>query len=69
MREGALSSSNLASYAYDEASQELTIAFTNGNRYLYAGVPSTVVDGLVAAPSAGKYFHANIRSSYRATPA
>ncbi|MFN4249932.1 KTSC domain-containing protein [Deinococcus sp.] len=64
MKHIAVTSSNLASIAYDSASQTLEVAFKNGGLYSYAGVPASVHQGLMSAPSHGSYFAAHIRNRY-----
>lgn len=46
---------------------DLTITFAKGGTYTYAGVPAAVAQGLVDAPSKGKYMHAQVlgKFSYR----
>ena len=58
-------SSNLASVAYDRREGLLEVDFNSGYTYQYQGVPPGVVRGLLRAPSAGKYFHRNVRYSYQ----
>lgn len=64
-------SSNLHSSTYDESTQTLHMTFKRddgaGDTYKYEGVPPHLYDGLANADSAGKYFHANIKSSYKGT--
>ncbi len=60
-------SSHISSVKYDEDLQDLKIRFKKGGTYLYADVPQKVVEGLLAAPSKGKYFHAKIRKTYNYT--
>lgn len=62
-----VSSSDLQRVGYDAASKTLYIRFHSGGVYSYASVPPAVYNDLLAAPSKGKYFHANIRPffSYR----
>ncbi len=60
-------SSNLASYLYDTETQALTITFRSGGRYSYAGVPRDLLQGMIEADSAGKFFASNIRSAYSYT--
>lgn len=55
-------SSNLESVGY--SGRTLLIHFKNGSTYRYADVPPEIVKGLFAAPSAGKYYNANIRDCY-----
>ena len=65
-------SSNLEYGTYDQNTQTLYIQFQGGAAYAYSGVPPYVWNGLITAPSAGKYFHATIKNgrySYqRVTP-
>lgn len=60
-----LRSSNLKAAAYDSATQALTIEFRSGTTYGYSGVPQAVYEGLVRAPSHGKYFLQWIKDRYR----
>ena len=54
-------SSNIAAVRYDDNAQRLEIDFKNGGAtYEYYNVPVDVAEGFETAPSAGKYFHANI---------
>lgn len=59
-----VSSSSLASVGYDPEAETLEIEFLNGGVYQYYNVPQVVYDGLMQAPSAGKYFYAFIRHDY-----
>ena len=40
----------------------LNVVFTKGDRWVYKGVPRHKVQGLLNAPSAGKYFNSEIKS-------
>ena len=62
MRMIPVSSSNLESVGYENGI--LCIAFHGGRIYEYTGVPESVYQGLMAASSHGKYFHAYIRNLY-----
>jgi len=55
-------SSNLAAAGWAPPST-LEVAFLSGSLYQYAGVPVSVFDALMKAPSKGKYFWANIRKA------
>lgn len=57
-----VSSSNLESVGYENG--VLCISFHGGRIYEYTGVPESVYQGLMAASSHGKYFHAYIRNVY-----
>ncbi|HEY9945529.1 TPA: KTSC domain-containing protein [Neisseria meningitidis] len=55
-------SSNLSSVAYENGILE--IRFKNGSLYRYKGVPQTVYDELLHAPSKGRYLHSQIKPFY-----
>lgn len=63
----SVQSSNISGVHYDPQTSVLTVEFTSGARYQYAGVPQDEYDGLISAPSKGQYFAANIRDSYTHT--
>jgi len=58
-----LRSSNLAAAGHE--GEVLEIEFHDGGLYRYFGVPDPVFRGLLAAPSAGRYFHRRIKGRYR----
>ena len=60
----AVRSSNLAAIGYNPMALILTIVFHGGRVYRYFAVPPGVFRALLAAPSAGRYFHAAIRNRY-----
>jgi len=64
MKRITVSSSNLRSVGYDEATQTLEIEFHSGGVYQYSSVPRSVYEGLMGASSHGKYFHAHIKGVY-----
>ena len=43
---------------------QLRILFHNGTDYFYVGVPETIFQDLIAAPSAGMYFHSHIKDVF-----
>ncbi|SDN14162.1 KTSC domain-containing protein [Acetanaerobacterium elongatum] len=57
-----VSSSDLSSVGYENGT--LVIRFNSGGTYQYTGVPLSVYQGLMNAPSHGQYFHAYIKNSY-----
>ena len=59
-----LSSTALESASYDTESQNLTIVFDGGGEYVYEDVPQDVYEGLIRAPSPGKFFHAMIKDVF-----
>lgn len=59
-------SSHLQSVGYDPATHTLDVAFRSGGpTYRYHGVPPTVHESLMAAPSKGKFFGTAIRGRFR----
>jgi hypothetical protein len=65
MNEIALHSSVLAGFRYDLDRQQLCLRFQNGVLYLYETVPPSVVQGLIDAPSHGRYFNSAIRGCFQ----
>jgi hypothetical protein len=59
-------SSSLLSVGYDPATETLEIEF-KGGVYQYYNVPQVTYDGLMQAPSVGKYFYAFIRHDFPCT--
>lgn len=57
-------SSHIQAHDYDQGSQTLTIQFTNGAVYQYAGVPSTEYYNFSQSSSPGVYFHSKIKGRY-----
>jgi hypothetical protein len=57
-------SSNIKAIAYEEDVQVLYVTFKSAAVYRYMAVPESVVAELLAAPSQGQYFSANIRGVY-----
>lgn len=48
-------SSSVSSVGYDRDSSTLEIEFLNGSVYQYFGVPESIYNGLMNAPSKGKF--------------
>ena len=65
MERQAVTSSNLKEVGFDPATNTLEILFSDGRLYQYFDVPEQVFSGLLSAASAGQYFHAQIRGTYR----
>ena len=61
-----VSSSNLVAVGYDDSSMTLRVQFKSGV-YDYHSVPKNIFNGLLSAPSKGKYHHAYIKNSFRFT--
>lgn len=64
-QQAALDSSSLQSVGYSAEVGTMEIAFHNGSRYRYFGVPPHVHQALLGATSKGRYFNAAIRSGFR----
>lgn len=58
-------SSNIARFAYDNASYVLKVEFKNGGIYDYFDVPQPVFEGMRNAPSKGQYLAQQIKGTYR----
>jgi hypothetical protein len=54
----------IRSAAYDEETRELIIGLTTGRTYIYRGVQDWIYDGLLAAPSVGRYYNRRIKDRY-----
>lgn len=64
MNHVAVSSSNVSSVAYDEASRTLQIKLRHGKTFEYANVPPAHHAALMAARSIGSYIHENIKGKF-----
>lgn len=65
MERQVVSSSNIASIGYDEATSTLEVEFLNGSIYHYYDVPHNEYQNLMQAESHGKYLAAHIKGRYR----
>lgn len=57
-------SSQIQDVGYDSDNATLYIKFIRGNWYSYDNVPGEIYEGLIKAPSVGKYFHKNIKGVF-----
>ena len=65
MNSTVVESTMLAALAYDYGRGILRLEFrSSGAFYRYYGVPATVYEALLAAPSKGRYFNRVIRGSF-----
>ena len=64
MMKATLSSSVIASVAYDAPTKTLQVEFRTGRVYWYLDVPQSEFEALTRAPSAGGYFNHEIRDRY-----
>ena len=65
MNRTPVSSSNVASVGYDEATSTLEIEFNNGSVYQYFDVSESIYQELIAASSVGGYLATQIKGKYR----
>ena len=63
-RTAELDSSCLKRAEYDDVRRTLTLTFTSGRVYEYAGVPADVFEMLISAGSIGKKFNSLIRNRF-----
>ena len=59
-----VSSSTIASVGYDASSETLEIAFHKTGLYQYFNVPAELYEAMMAAPSQGGFFNANIKNQF-----
>lgn len=60
-----ITSTNIAEAGWED--NTLFLLFNKGTLYTYGGVPRSVYDDFVGAPSQGKFFHEFIKTNYEAT--
>ena len=58
-----LSSTSIATAAYDPSTCTLDIRFHTGRHYRYFAVPAQIYQELLAADSKGRYFNQHIRAA------
>ena len=58
-------SSTLHQMVYDEETKILEVTFKRGAVYRYINVPHGIVNELINAKSAGKYFNGNIAKIFK----
>lgn len=64
MQRDLISSSNVQSIGYDEASQTLEVEFQRSGVYQYYNVPQYIYEELMRAPSKGQFLNAYITKGY-----
>ena len=60
----SVESATLVAMGYDDARAVLQLEFRSHGVYLYFGVPGSVYEALLAAPSKGRYFNGAIRGRF-----
>ena len=63
----SVESATLVAIGYDDSREILQLEFRSHAVYLYLGVPGSVFEALVAAPSKGRYFNDSIRGHFSHT--
>lgn len=63
MRMIPVASTNISSIGYE--SSILNVRFHSGGLYAYYNVPTSVYNGLMSAPSKGKYLDAYVKGRYQ----
>jgi hypothetical protein len=61
----AVESTTLATVVYDQARETLRLEFRSRAIYEYLGVPASVHEALLCAPSKGSYFNLAVRGRFR----
>lgn len=64
MHREPVTSSNIESIGYDDATQTLEVRFHNGRTYRYSSVPPEEYQALVSAESVGRHFSQRIKGQY-----
>ena len=64
MKVTSVESTTLATVVYDEAREILCLEFRSGAIYEYFGVPASVHEALLCAPSKGSYFILAVRGRF-----
>jgi hypothetical protein len=59
-----VSSSNVESVGYEDATETVYVRFLNGSLYIYKGVSRFEFENLRDAPSIGSYLHRNYKNVY-----
>ncbi len=60
-----VTSSHIKSIGYDPETKTMEVAFVNGSSYAYDGVKPALHQALLAAPSVGKHFRANVHGKFK----
>lgn len=64
MNRDPVSSTNIVSAGYDDASQTLEIEFSSGSIYQYYNIEPTIFDQFLRAPSKGQFLNVYIKNAY-----
>lgn len=58
-----VSSSHVAAVGYDDSTNTLGVRFLTGAEYHYPGVPRSIYEGLLSAPSVGSFLDAYVKKA------
>ena len=61
-------SSAVTALTYNATTKELFVTFIGGRKYIYQGVPVSVIDELRFSGSIGKYINTKIKPKYNYVP-
>jgi len=61
-------SSYLREASYNREAKSLHVTFSDGSQYTYSAVPSEIWSRLQHAPSAGSFFHRQIKGRFNVEP-
>lgn len=64
MNKDTVQSSNVVAIGYDRPTETLEVEFLKGAVYQYYGVPEHLYNGIMNAPSKGRFLNTCIRDSY-----
>ncbi|MEC7987762.1 MAG: KTSC domain-containing protein [Myxococcota bacterium] len=59
-----LNSTNLSEVLYHPSTRTMELYFHSGHIYRYIGIPASIFQDLISAPSAGKFYNQHIRGQY-----
>jgi hypothetical protein len=65
MNRVALDSSSILGAGYDEATNTMEVEFRGGSVYQYFDVPAATFQGLLQAPSAGRFHAEQVKGVFR----
>lgn len=57
-------SSAIERIEWDDESEELTVTFKSGGDYVFEGVPEATFAAFCSAPSAGAFYHSQIKDVF-----
>lgn len=64
MQTKTIDSTSVAEVGYEQEENLLRVQFQNGSTYDYFDVPADVYEGILRAPSAGRFFNENVSGEF-----